>query len=386
MNAQQIRGLYHQYVANLPKWRRPVVGYISAIPILLCTFFLAVFLQQVLQRFIFPATFLLFALLLVALVWGTGPALFMLVVGIMLLHYFFIPILDQIDLRNDDIVQVIPLFVIGVIILLVIRQREQSCMKVRAVSEQLERYAGELEAVNSRLEHENRQKESFLSTASHELKNPVTTIRGYSQYLQRRLAKQSTVMDIQDLAPAFQRIDEQTSRLTFLIDQLLGVHAFRTPKTPLRRRVYDLNELCQSIIGDQCLLTGRDVVFFPLNEPLELPMDVDRMTQVVVNLVSNALKYSPQDRPVEVCVGRNAECALLQVKDYGYGIAPDELSQIFDPFYRTPKARSSEASGLGLGLAICKDIIDQHGGRIWCKSELGAGTTFCVELPLSQEI
>jgi signal transduction histidine kinase len=101
--------------------------------------------------------------------------------------------------------------------------------------------------------------------------------------------------------------------------------------------------------------------------------------------VSNGIKYSPEDKPVEVCVCRSDKNALLQVKDHGCGIAPDEISHIFEMFYRTREAHSSTTKGLGLGLAISKDIIDRHEGRIWCESELGVGTTFFVELPLCVE-
>ena len=131
-------------------------------------------------------------------------------------------------------------------------------------------------------------------------------------------------------------------------------------------------------------MTGRQVVFYPSAEPLELQMDVVRIAQAILNLVSNALKYSSADKPVEVRVSWNDQRALLRVQDHGFGIAPEELPHIFEMYYRAPRARSSTASGLGLGLTIVKDIIDLHGGRIWCESEQGIGTTFFVELPLSE--
>ncbi len=386
MSARQVRGLRQQYVTSLPKWRRPLVGYICAIPILLFSLFTAVFLQQLFQRFLFPATFLLLALLLVALAWGVGPALLMLVIGIITLHYYFIPLLGQFTLINGDIIQELPVFAIGLIILLIVGQRERAYRKIQAVHQELERYASELEAMNSHLESENREKGGVLSIASHELKTPVTTIRGYSQLLQRRLAKRSTQTDLHDLEPVFKRIDEQTVRLTTLIDRLLNVNTSRSSGIALSKSLYDLNQLCRKVIEDQRELTGREVVFSPTKEPLELCMDVDRMTQVVINLVSNALKYSPHDKPVEVCVSRDDQCALLQVQDHGCGIAADELPQIFNMFYRTPGAHSSTTSGLGLGLAISKEIVDRHGGRIWCESKLGVGSTFFVELSLWKDI
>ncbi len=386
MSARQVRDLRKQYFTSLPRWRRPLVGYICTIPILLLSLFLAVILQQLLHRFLFPATFMLLALVLTALAWGAGPALLMLVIGVIVLDSYFIPLLGQFDLRNGDTVQVLPVFAIGLIMLLVIGQRERAYRKLQMVGQELDRYASELEAVNSQLEDEQREQESFLSMASHELKTPITTIRSYAQLLRRRLTKRSTSADLHDFEPAFKRIDEQTIRLTTLIDQFLDVRTSSSYEIALSKSQCDLNQLCQKVIEDQRELTGRDVVFSPLKEPLALQMDADRMTQVVINLVSNALKYSPQDQPVEVCVSRNDQCALLQVQDHGCGITADELPHIFERFYRTPEVRSSTTSGLGLGLTICKEIVDQHEGRIWCESELGIGSTFFVELPLCTEI
>jgi signal transduction histidine kinase len=382
MGARQAIDLDKRYIKSIPKWRRPLVGYLCAIPILLLSLFSAVFLQQLLQRFLFPATFMLLAVFLVALIWGIAPAFLMLATGAILLNYYFAPLMAQFPLTKEgDIVQVIPVFVIGLIILLAVEQRERAYKKIQAVDQELQRYANGLEAMNSRLEDVNREKDGFLLIASHELKTPVTTIRGYSQLLLRRLAKRSTSIDVHDLESAFKRIDEQTLRLTTLMDELLDVNRFRSNGIALSKSQYDLCQLCRKVIEDQRLLTGRDIVFSPWSEPLELQINVDRMTQVVNNLVSNALKYSSEDQPVEVCVSRNDQHALLQVHDHGCGIAPDELPYIFEMFYRTPGARSSTTSGLGLGLAISKDIIDRHGGRIWCESELGVGTTFFVELP-----
>jgi len=375
-SASRIMHLHKQYIQSLPQWRRPFVGYLCAIPILVVTLFITVFLQQLLHRFLFPGTFLLLPLLLVALIWGVGPALILLVMSIFALNYYFVPLVGQFILTTGwDILQVLPLFVIGLIILLVTSQRERAYMNAQS-------YANELEATNSRLDEANREKDGFLSIASHELKTPVMAIRGESQLFLRRLAKRSTAIDMKDVETAFKRIEEQTIRMATLIDDLLDVNNLRSAKTVLNKSKCDLNQLCQKVIEDQRLLTGREVIFSPTAEPLELHIDVDRITQTVINLVSNAMKYSPEDKPVEVCVSRNGQRALLQVQDHGCGIAPDELPHIFEIYYRTPGARSSTISGLGLGLTICKDIVDRHEGRIWCASEYNVGTTFFVELPL----
>ena len=100
------------------------------------------------------------------------------------------------------------------------------------------------------------------------------------------------------------------------------------------------------------------------------------------NLISNAIKYSPTSSPVEVSVHQNSQHATLQIRDYGQGIEPDQLDHIFEPFYRTPEAQCSATGGLGLGLAITKQIVDLHDGRIWCACEKDRGCTFFVALPV----
>src|SRR5207244_2372059 len=116
--------------------------------------------------------------------------------------------------------------------------------------------------------------------------------------------------------------------------------------------------------------------------PVMLEADRERLSQVVINLVSNAVKYSPEDCPVQVHVSQHDEEASIQVCDGGPGIPLDQQTRIFEPFYRTPTVQCSSKRGLGLGLTICKEIVEQHGGRIWCDSCEGKGTTFSVALPL----
>jgi signal transduction histidine kinase len=111
-------------------------------------------------------------------------------------------------------------------------------------------------------------------------------------------------------------------------------------------------------------------------------VDRDRIVQVLVNLVSNAVKYSPVETSVQVCVYQGDDKVVIQVRDQGKGIAPEQQKHIFEMFYRTPEAQSSSKRGLGLGLAITKDIVERHNGRISFESEPGKGSTFVVELPI----
>jgi signal transduction histidine kinase len=166
-----------------------------------------------------------------------------------------------------------------------------------------------------------------------------------------------------------------------LIDDLLDVSSMRTGKVALNKRLCDIGTLCREVIEDQRLLTEREIVLHAPENPVAIQVDPERITQVITNLVSNALKYSPAKSKVEVYLKREDVWVLLEVKDYGKGINKELQEHIFETFYRTPDAQSSSKRGLGLGLAIAKDIVERHEGRIWCESEPGHGSSFFVKLP-----
>ena len=226
-------------------------------------------------------------------------------------------------------------------------------------------------------------KDQFISMASHELKTPITTIRGQAQLMLRRLTKQKELsQEFADVRTALEKIDEQTYRLSTLVDDLLDLGSIRAGKIELRPGRCDLCEICRSVVDEQCLLTGRVIEVELPETPVMLEADSERLSQVGTNLVSNAIKYSPDGSPVKVSVVRQENTARLTVQDFGQGIEKEQLKHIFEPFYRAPEAQSSKKSGWGLGLVICKDIVERHGGRIWCESHEGEGSTFYVELPL----
>jgi signal transduction histidine kinase len=243
-------------------------------------------------------------------------------------------------------------------------------------------YARELEAVKQQLENEAQLKDRFLSITSHELKTPVTGIRMQSQLLQRRLRKQSTTGEAEPALQALEKIDERTQFLTSMINELLEFCQTLRQQITLKRTLCDMNVLCQEVVESQRSITGRSVSFQPAPTPASVYGDSHRLEQVVSNLVTNAIKYSPVSAPVEVSVENDAQQVMIHVRDYGEGIDQNQLDHIFEPFYRTPDAQSSTAGGLGLGLAITKQIVDLHKGQIWGACEKGHGCTFFVNLPL----
>src|SRR5262249_2086896 len=140
--------------------------------------------------------------------------------------------------------------------------------------------------------------------------------------------------------------------------------------------------ICRSVVEEQRLISGRALELVLPGPPVMVEADSDRLGQVVTNLVSNALKDSDQSAPGCVVGGSEATHAPVVGEDPGRGLCEADLQHIVDTFYRSPEAQSSKQNGWGLGLAICKDIVERHGGRIWAESQPGQGSTFFVELPL----
>jgi signal transduction histidine kinase len=268
--------------------------------------------------------------------------------------------------------QLLPFALTGIVIGILSLQRDKGWVKTRL-------YTRELAATRQRLEDEAQLKDRFLSMTSHELKTPVTSILMQSQLLQRRLKRQA--MDTASILQALGKIDERTRFLTSMIDELLDLSRMQSHRITLERKLHNMNVLCQEVLEDQRVVTKRSILFQPSATPATIYGDSRRITQVLSNLVNNALKYSPAYSPVEVSVHRDAQRVTIQVRDHGPGIEQDQLDRIFEPFYRTPEAQSSTVGGLGLGLAITRQIVDLHEGHIWCECARGSGCTFFVELP-----
>ncbi|MBV9259094.1 MAG: sensor histidine kinase, partial [Ktedonobacteraceae bacterium] len=137
-----------------------------------------------------------------------------------------------------------------------------------------------------------------------------------------------------------------------------------------------------TVVEDQRLLSGRAITLGMPEKVVRMQADCERLEQVFTNLISNAIKYSPEGSPVEVVLSMQDARVLIQIKDSGQGIPKDQQEHIFETFYRTPDAQTSSKRGLGLGLAISKNIVERHNGRIWCESEPERGSMFFVELPV----
>jgi NtrC-family two-component system sensor histidine kinase KinB len=218
-----------------------------------------------------------------------------------------------------------------------------------------------------------RQQREFLSMVTHELRNPLASIRGYAQIMRRRGEYMERGLDV---------ILTQSRRLERLIGDLLDVSRAEAGQLQLRREESDLVELVRAAADQaQALTRAHEVRFEGPDGPLLGQWDRDRLDQVLQNLLANATKYAPDGGTIVVRVEDRGCEARVSVADQGPGIAPDALPSLFGRFFRTEEARASGAEGLGLGLYISRTLVEAHGGRIWAESMLGQGSTFTFALP-----
>jgi signal transduction histidine kinase len=241
--------------------------------------------------------------------------------------------------------------------------------------------AGTATAIGCAEGYESSVKDTFIATVSHELRTPLTAIKLALHVLAREAAKGAPVASAR-LATSRRAV----ARMENLVDDLLSVSAIKSGNLSLHRERADLVAVCQAAADEQRLITKRDISVELPSEPVVAFVDPQRIQQVVGNLASNALKYSPADRPVILRLRRAATEAIITVRDEGPGIPADALPHLFERYYRVPgmPVRTGSSVGLGLGLFVSRAMVTQHGGRIDVETELGHGSTFVVHLPFAE--
>jgi PAS domain S-box-containing protein len=225
-------------------------------------------------------------------------------------------------------------------------------------------------------------KSTFISVISHELKTPVSVIKGYASTLNREDAN----WDQATLARGLSVIDEETDKLSELIDNLLDVSRLQIGTFKLDFGRVNLAEMAQKYAEKFRLQTTKHdiVIDFPSDFPI-IQGDARRIGQVLSNLLSNAIKYSPDGGTITLSGQAVPGGVRVSVSDEGIGLPLAQQEFVFDRFYRADNALTRETQGVGLGLYIARSIVEAHGGHIWVESEPGSGTTFHFELPLSQK-
>ena len=243
--------------------------------------------------------------------------------------------------------------------------------------EQTETCMGFVLDISGRKELEKR-KDEFISMASHELKTPLTSFKGFLGLLQRRLTTQGDEQALHYVA----RMDAQVNRLTKLVNELLDLSKMQTGQLDYREERFEVDALVQEVVENVQGMAQTHHLLLEGQIGAEVCGDRDRIGQVLMNLLNNAIKYSPQADTVLVRVAKDQNKALVCVQDFGIGIAKEHQHKIFERFYQVTDPEEKTYPGLGIGLYISYQIVKRHGGRMWVESKKGEGAAFQFTLPL----
>jgi len=234
-------------------------------------------------------------------------------------------------------------------------------------------------------EKEERERRLFVSNVSHELRTPLTSVKSYLEALDEGAL-------YEPVAPDFIKVSlNETNRMMRMVTDLLHLSRIDNATSHLDVELINFTAFITFILNRFDKMRSQDedkkyelVRDYPINS-VWIEIDTDKMTQVIDNILNNAIKYSPDGGKITVSMKTTDDQMILSISDQGLGIPKEDLPKIFDRFYRVDKARSRAQGGTGLGLAIAKEIIKQHNGFIWAKSEYGKGSTFTIVLPYDND-
>jgi signal transduction histidine kinase len=225
------------------------------------------------------------------------------------------------------------------------------------------------------------RKDEFISMASHELKTPLTSLQGYTELLQRKFAPQSN----QDALLYLARMSAQIHKLSKLIADLLDLSKIREGKLAFAKEAVDVDSLVREVVDNLQQTTSQHQIVIEGKAQCEIMCDKDRLGQVLINLITNAIKYSPQAQRIIIHLTRTHDVLTVAVQDFGIGIPKAHQEKVFERFYRVSSDQVRTYPGLGIGLYIAHQIIERHKGKIWVESVEGQGSTFSFSLPFAEK-
>jgi signal transduction histidine kinase len=247
-------------------------------------------------------------------------------------------------------------------------------------AEKLERRTHDLEQVNADLNEMNKMKDVFLSTASHELKTPLTSVIAYAELLNDHNERLSN----EDRLEFVGRLRAEASRLMGLIEDILDLTRLETGKVELKLQPLPLNQLARSAVETARPLADQSGVAIVEDYDASVDtasIDEVKLRQAVVNLIVNAVKFSPEGGSVTVRTRVTEDGRRIEVADQGPGVAPDEISRIFALFGQSRRKGSRKPGGLGIGLHLVKRVVEMHQGTVGVDSRVGQGSLFWIQLP-----
>jgi len=253
------------------------------------------------------------------------------------------------------------------------------------LEERVKERTRELAKANEELRRLNKVKSDFVSAVSHELRTPLTSIKGYASILATGKLGPTTKDQQERLA----KIDHHTNYLTALISDLLDIARIESGRVGMEFKEVDLGRVIEGVAELVALQVKEKEIALEIQVPARLtkiPADHRYLERVFINLLSNALKFTPAQGTIRVTATRVDDHLAVSVQDTGLGIAPHDLPKIFDEFYRADNPVNRERKGTGLGLSLVKRIVEAHGGQIQVESTVGQGTTFTFTLPLARHV
>ena len=224
------------------------------------------------------------------------------------------------------------------------------------------------------------QKSEFMGFAAHEIKNPLATILGYADLIKRK----SIDRNDKQFFEFGTKISQQVTKSTHIINDLLDITRIEAGKLTYDDERFSLYELISEIVEIQNGMTKNKKITLSGKSKKQVFGDKQRIGQVVLNLINNALKYSPNSDKVDIKIKNSADSITVQFKDHGLGVDPRYIGKIFDPFFRITKGEKQKLPGSGVGLYFSNEVVKRHKGKLSVKSQLGRGSTFFLTLPVAE--
>ena len=225
------------------------------------------------------------------------------------------------------------------------------------------------------------RKNKFIGMVSHELKTPLTSLKAYVQMLHVWARKRKD----QFTAGALAKMERQVKKMGNMINGFLSLAQVESGKIHLNITDFDLNDIIKVAVEEILMLNPDRIITFSANDVISLEADPDKIEQVIINFLSNAIKYSPGDGQISIRAQVLNDIVEVRVQDDGLGIAPEDIEKLFDRYYRVENKQTENIPGFGIGLYLCAQIIQHHNGKIWVESKPGKGSEFFFSVPLKAD-